>query len=1045
MLASISSPLLIVAARLGAQSLNFIVDTGAAVSILPKRYLSGAVTYPTNISLVSANDQKIECSGQAVLNLTLRNLRREFTWTFIIAETAQPLLGYDFLNHFGLMVDCTNNKLIDKMTNRQSDAHPSSIIMNIDLVPNKDANKMVRAILEKYPNLISPHRDTNATKPKIFHRIETGSNPPTFSRARQLSAQRCEIAKEEFKKLLKAGIISPSNSEWSSALHMVPKSDGTYRPVGDYRHLNTITKADRYQVPNINSLSSKLHNKKFFSKIDLSSAYHQIPVHPEDVCKTAISTPFGLFEYNYMPFGLRNASCTFQRMMDNIFRDTDYTFVYIDDILIFSEDEETHSKHIDLVLQKLSEYDFKICLSKCIFSANELDFLGFHISASGLKPSAKKLNELSEFPQPNDSKSLRRFIGMANFYRKLVPNFSDIILPLTEKIRLNQNSKSLTLTKEEIESFENMKKSLSNVTVLAFPSSKANNYQLVTDSSNYAVGAALHQMIDNQPIPIGFFSKKLSQTQQKYSTFDRELLAAYLAVLHFKHLIEGRNVMLLTDHKPLCSAFKSQSSLKSDRQQRHLCFISEYVNDISHIRGSQNIVADCLSRPVNAITIDICDLQEIMKHQATDNEIQAFKDQLKPYTINQNETILCDTTLPFPRPFVTEKLRKSVFDSLHNLSHPGITSSRKIIKSRYYWPKMDKSIKTWCTECQHCQQAKIIKHTKSKVNPFELPSSRFETVHVDIVGPLLPVKNQTDPYFSPYRYLLTCIDRNTRWIEACPITEITAKSISTAFVNLWISRFGVPLHVVTDRGSQFESELFSELSKIIGFHRLRTTAYHPQTNGLVERAHRTLKTAIIARKESWLSALPIVLLGMRITPNESNYSSFTAVTGSHAQVPRLLIDSIKNENSEMTNSHVKILADEMQKFDMDKLSRGHLHTIPNSYIPKDLQTCKSIWLRTDRVRKPLEAPYTGPFQVLSRHEKYFTIKRSDDVHSNVSIDRLKPAYISENIKSKDSIGSRPDLDNSLSCSEETNDNKPETRTKSGRTVKWKKENTYFYY
>lgn len=160
--------------------------------------------------------------------------------------------------------------------------------------------------------------------------------------------------------------------------------------------------------------------------------------------------------------------------------------------------------------------------------------------------------------------------------------------------------------------------------------------------------------------------------------------------------------------------------------------------------------------------------------------------------------------------------------------------------------------------------------SESAVQPFELPSGRFQTVHVDIAGPLPLVKNPTDPYFSPYRYILTCINRNTRWGEACPISEITAKFVSIAFVDLWISRFGAPLHFVTDKVNQFESELFTELSKIIGFHRLRTTAYHPQTNCLVERAQRTLKIAIKARKDSWLSSLPIVLFGIRITPKESN-------------------------------------------------------------------------------------------------------------------------------------------------------------------------------
>ena len=192
-------------------------------------------------------------------------------------------------------------------------------------------------------------------------------------------------------------------------------------------------------------------------------------------------------------------------------------------------------------------------------------------------------------------------------------------------------------------------------------------------------------------------------------------------------------------------------------------------------------------------------------------------------------------------------------------------------KSRYFWPDMDRSIQTWAKGFLQCQQHKISRHTKAETTPFSLPSGRFETVHIDIIGLLPPTTTYDGVYTSPARYVLTCIDRVTRWVEATPLQNTSASIIALAFLNRWISRFGVPLHVVTDQGSQFESELFGDLSAIIGFHRLRITAYHPQTNGIIERLHRTLKTAIMVRKQSWLYALPIVLLGIGNMPNDQGF------------------------------------------------------------------------------------------------------------------------------------------------------------------------------
>ena len=252
-------------------------------------------------------------------------------------------------------------------------------------------------------------------------------------------------------------------------------------------------------------------------------------------------------------------------------------------------------------------------------------------------------------------------------------------------------------------------------------------------------------------------------------------------------------------------------------------------------------------------------------------------------------------------------------------------------------------------------------------------------MHLDIVGPLeLP---EIDAFERRPRYLLTMIDSYSRWFEAAPLSDISAINVAKTFLSYWIARFGPPLTLVTDRGSQFRSELMQSFTNLLGIHHIRTSAYNPRANGKVERMHRTMKAALRARGKYWVDQLPIVLFGLRIASDEDNNSPFSILTGEQPLVPPITVD----------DADQKLLSEKMHNiFHPYRLPREHKAT---SFLPAALKTCQFAWLRLDRVRSPLEAPYQGPYKVLNKTDDTFILEiKSRPVV--VSIDRVKPANVS---------------------------------------------------
>ena len=451
-------------------------------------------------------------------------------------------------------------------------------------------------------------------------------------------------------------------------------------------------------------------------------AYYQIPVEPSDVHKT------------------------FQRFRDHVTRGLDFVFVYLDDLLVTSPDHKTYKKHLKILFKWLNEYGIIIGPDKCQFGTTELSFLGHYVCPEDISPLPTAVDAIVNFVKPENKWALRRYLGMVNYYHRFIPHCAEKLTPLNSSLteanegqnRLSPKSNfELHWTENANVAFTESKQILANATLLVHqqPSPPSN---ITCDASDFAVGGVLQQCIDNVWQPLSFFSKKLSPEETRYSAFDRELLAVYTTIRHFRHNLEVREFYVNTDHKPLTYVMNSTTERPSLSQTRHLAFIAdihnrylafiaEFTTDIQYVKGETNFVANALSRPtVSAIEYGAAiNYKDLSTDQASDKEFIRLRHSMtsnmefRLLKTFDNVLVWCDIYTGRRRPYVTKKFRRKVLIFLHGLGHPSHRATKPLINSRFIWRKMNTDIANWCRYCTGCQTAKVSRHNRPVFGKFE--------------------------------------------------------------------------------------------------------------------------------------------------------------------------------------------------------------------------------------------------------------------------------------------------------------------------------------
>lgn len=990
----------------GETVIELLRSHGITAKKIPNKRVTVANKQVTIVNLASVIPVRLEGRTTQVETLWMPSLSEDF------------VLGLDFLQAARMVVDFFDqswfyrNEPSVRFSFAPAETVNHIIICNGLRIPQDNEAEMLREFLrEKIPDL--------GGKPRVStlppHKIDVGDHVPIRQRAHRTTERLRQIMWSAVDEMLSDGIIEPSQSEWASPVVMVRKPNGTHRFCVDYRGVNAVTKKDAYPLPNMASILDELRQANYLTTLDLSQAYWQVPLTEESKEITAFIVPGrGLFQFKRMPYGLTNAPATFQRSLDRLLGPELYphVFVYLDDIIIVSKTFREHLFWLGKVLDILNGVGLVINREKSKFCRPQVKYLGFVVDSEGLRIDPDKTAAVLEFPVPKTVKQLRRFLGMASWYRRFIPEFATIAEPLT---RLTKKDQPWRWEDAQQNALDALKKHLTSAPTLACPDFSL-PFSLQTDASSVGLGAVITQNIDGQERVIAYASRTLSEPEKKYSVTEQECLAVVWAISKFRCYLEGYSFTVVTDH----SSLRWLHNLKdpTGRLARWALGLMEYDYKIVHRKGALHHVPDALSRaPMDAVAVlalreETADKWYLRRYRDVERAPAKFPlwqivDGLL-YHHRRTDLVAAELDdhdawkLVLPRESRHEALKQC--HELPQAGHQGIDRTYRRLATQYYWTGMLKDVATYVSHCHECQRCKVEQQAPAGLMGKRVLEKPWTVISADIMGPLTPSK-------GGFSYVLVVQDLYTKWIEVSPLRRATGAKIRTALEDLVINRWGTPRVLVTDNGTEFVNKDIRALSELTGMRQSTTPPYHPQANP-TERVNRSLKMMIRAFLDADHREWDVHLSAFRFAFNTAHHSSLQATPAfaNFGREPEPAI-SFKRDCEgapEIVQQPPEKWIERMKRLDTlravfkhaldeahDRQSQAYnLRRRAHEYVEGELVLARNHELSNAAKHRSaaLNKPFNGPFVIAKKLSKtvYELIDLAGKSQGKISIQDIKP-------------------------------------------------------